>query len=424
MLCSHRLATTLAVGMVSTVMLYPVPAHGAIGNSSPSSLGLSSLGLSSLDDQDPGYGFDADPQVEGEFTRQTLAVSGEGYDCYRIPALAVSPRGSVIASYDGRPGSCADAPNPNDIVQRVSTDNGATFGSETVVAKGDPSTPEGFSDPSLIVNWHTGTVHNIHVRSLKAGIAASVPGTDPDQKDAIHVNHARSFDDGQTWQHRLITSEVSSPEDRGRFATSGNGIQLHYGEHRGRLVQPAMTIQEDGTWAYVAWYSDDFGITWSHGQPFGHTGDENKIVELSDGRLMMNGRVKGEGTTRVVSYSDDGGETWTEPVADPNLPDPRNNASVIRAFPNAPQGSKEAKVLLFSNTASTTERNHGTIRMSCDDGQTWPVSKEFHEGPVDYTSMATLPDGRIGMLWEDHADSYSIVFSTFSLSWLGSTCLE
>ncbi|WP_241828370.1 exo-alpha-sialidase [Corynebacterium glutamicum] len=126
--------------------------------------------------------------------------------------------------------------------------------------------------------------------------------------------------------------------------------------------------------------------------------DENKIVELSDGTLMNNSRSSGADTYRKVSYSTDGGVTWAEPTLDTQVPDPRNNASLIRVFPTAPEGSAQAEVLLFSNTATTSGRTNGTVRMSCDDGQTWPVSKVFEPGAIQYTSMATLLNGDIGML--------------------------
>ena len=55
--------------------------------------------------------------------------------------------------------------------------------------------------------------------------------------------------------------------------------------------------------------------------------------------------------------------------------------------------------LFFSNPAST-HRERLTVRMSPDDGATWPVARVLHEGPSAYSSLAGLPDGRIGCLYE------------------------
>ncbi|MCK7662552.1 glycoside hydrolase [Corynebacterium sp. CCM 9185] len=304
-----------------------------------------------------GFDSDADLAVKPFYEEKTLAEGGnDGFNCYRIPSLGVAPNGNVLASWDGRPDNCADAPQPNSVVQRISGDSGLSWGDQQTVAAGDPIVPQGFSDPSVVVDWVTGRVFNFHVKSFEQGLQGSIPGTDPDNRSVLHAAYARSGDGGITWNaDNVTTAEVTGENPwRSRFATSGNGIQLQYGEHAGRLVQPAMVVTESGDYEAVAWLSDDYGETWCAGTPWGVSMDENKIVELSDGTLMNNSRSSaGNETYRKISYSRDGGVTWSEPTLDYSLPDPRNNASIIRAFPNAPEGSAKAKVLLFSNTAST-----------------------------------------------------------------------
>ncbi|GAV97264.1 hypothetical protein CS176_1494 [Corynebacterium glutamicum] len=377
-----------------------------------------------------GYGFDATASIseEPKFTTQQLADGGTlGFDCYRIPSLGVAPNGDVLASWDGRPNNCADAPQPNSIVGRVSTDSGATWGEQNDISTGITAEPKtGYSDPSIVVDWETGDVLNFHVKSFDAGYFNSQPGTDPNDRNVVHVAYATSEDNGATWvPDTVITDQVVADETwDSRFATSGNGIQLQYGAHKGRLVQPSVTRMTNGRVAAVAMLSDDHGATWYPSAPWGNSMDENKIVELSDGTLMNNSRSSsGAETYRKVSYSTDGGVTWTEPTLDTQLPDPRNNASIIRAFPAAPEGSAQAKVLLFSNTATTSGRTNGTIRMSCDDGQTWPISKVFEPGAIQYTSMATLPNGDIGLLWENNGSNIDIFYSQFNLSWLDAGCI-
>ncbi|MCS4492410.1 exo-alpha-sialidase [Corynebacterium sp. ES2715-CONJ3] len=377
------------------------------------------------------YGFDAnpDPTADPFFEEQQIATAGDKYDCYRIPALNTTKDGDVLASYDGRPANCGDAPYPNAIVQNRSTDNGKTWSAQIDIA---PATlgdkPVGYSDPSYIVDRETGTIFNFHVKSFDAGIIASKPGTDPSDRNIIHAAYAKSTDGGRTWIYdRVITRDITpDPSWKARFATSGNGIQLQYGRHKGRLIQPAMVITNGNYWKAVAWLSDDHGETWYASRPWGNGMDENKIVELSNGVLMNNSRSSyGSERARKISYSYDGGYTWTEPELDNNLPDPRNNASIIRAFPNAPKDSALAKVLLFSNTASTRARANGTIRMSCDDGQTWPVSREFKRENIMYTNLTTLANGDIGILWEDNAPGgNNIYYGRFNLPWLGASCLN
>ena len=65
----------------------------------------------------------------GSFAEANIAADRTAANFfYRIPALTYLGNNVVLAAWDGRPGSSADAPNPNSIVQRRSTDGGQTWG--------------------------------------------------------------------------------------------------------------------------------------------------------------------------------------------------------------------------------------------------------------------------------------------------------
>lgn len=128
------------------------------------------LAASPVAADDPTAGdFDASPFWVGRpsYSEQDLAVGGQGgFPNYRIPALAVATNGDVLASHDGRP-NAQDAPGPNWILQRRSTDGGRTWGAPTVVHAGQPDPDRrGYSDPSYIMDRHTGTIFNFHVFSM------------------------------------------------------------------------------------------------------------------------------------------------------------------------------------------------------------------------------------------------------------------
>ena len=73
----------------------------------------------------------------GSFQETNLAADRTASNFfYRIPALTYLGDDVVLAAWDGRPGSAADAPNPNSIVQRRSTDGGRTWGPVQVIAAG------------------------------------------------------------------------------------------------------------------------------------------------------------------------------------------------------------------------------------------------------------------------------------------------
>ena len=203
---------------------------------------------------------------------------------------------------------------------------------------------------------------------------------------------------------RTITDQVTQGHDDQwftRFASSGEGIQLRYGAHAGRLIQQYAVANAGSTSLMaVSVYSDDHGATWKPGAPSEGSADENKVVELSDGRLLLNSRTQGTAGQRLEAISYDGGQTWGPFRHNWDLTDPRNNASIIRAYPNAPQGSARARVLLFSNADSSTARANGTIRVSYDDGFTWDEGKVFESGDMAYSTLHALNDGTWGLLYE------------------------
>ncbi len=366
---------------------------------------------------------------------------------YRIPALTHLGDGVVLASWDARPGSAADAPNPNSIMERRSTDNGRTWGAARIVAAGKPADASGprfgYSDPSYVVDRETGTVFNFFVYSKDQGFFGSAYGDDDADRQVISSAVISSTDGGLTWSEPRLITEVTKTSTgsrdaqgvyqpavgdvRANFATSGEGIQLRYGPYAGRLIQQyAGTIrQSDGSTRIQAYsvYSDDHGATWQRGAAVGTGMDENKVVELSDGRVMLNSRDSDNGRQRKIAISTDGGHSYGPVTRDAELPDPTNNASIIRMHPDAPAGSPDAKKLLFTNANNGLNGNrvNGAVRVSCDDGESWPGLRTLAPGFFAYSSATVLDDGRFGVLWERNY-SNDMQFSTFDEAWLDYVC--
>jgi sialidase-1 len=149
--------------------------------------------------------------------------------------------------------------------------------------------------------------------------------------------------------------------------------------------------------------------------------NESQVAELSggEGALLLNMRNTAKANCCAQSISRDGGQTWTAPEYAPELVEPRCQASMLRYdWPNG----KEPGRLLFSNPASPRRRDL-TVRLSHDDGKTWPVSKALHEGPAAYSCLAVLPDKSIGCLYEyGRTNAYEkISFARFPLAWLEGT---
>lgn len=336
-----------------------------------------------------------------------LATGGEGgYPCYCIPALVVTPSGTLLAAYDGRP-SPDDLPGPIDLLLRRSHDNGDTWEPQEILRTGDGF--EGFGDPSFIIDHDTGTILAFHATGTLAGFFEAVEGWEP--PDLVqHVGLSTSDDDGRTWTHRIITEQLKRPGISGIFAASGTGTQVRSGRYKGRLVQPMVLRDHDQITAAVA-FSDDHGVTWTLSAPIGVGTDESAVAALADGRLLMHSRSAGH---RLASYSEDGGATWSTPQPINGLPDPSDNGSLIVLGQTADEGDPRSTLLASSNLDPSLRRNTA-LSISHDGGETWPHQLVLQPGSSAYSCAAQLPNGRIGVLYEEDAYTH-ITFTSVELA--------
>jgi sialidase-1 len=201
-----------------------------------------------------------------------------------------------------------------------------------------------------------------------------------------------SADEGATWSTPVEITATTKAPDWTWYATGpGAGIQLR----GGRLLIPCdhSVAGSPGSRSHVI-YSDDHGATWQLGGVVGDLTNECQVVELADGRLLINMRSLHGRNCRALATSDDGGLTWSEITHDAALIEPVCQASLLRAPDLAGRDA-----LLFANPASTRRENM-TVRASFDEGRSWPIARLLHAGPSAYSCLAALPDGRIGCLYE------------------------
>jgi sialidase-1 len=171
-------------------------------------------------------------------------------------------------------------------------------------------------------------------------------------------------------------------------------------------------------------YSDDHGETWTLSDNVVSPGaNECQVVELSDGRLLLNARMQNSRTTgeRGIAWSSDGGATWTELSQHSGLPDPIVQASLIRL---ESAGGSEGDLLLFSNpdvplSVEGGARMNLTVRLSEDGATTWPIGRTLHAGPAAYSNLVELGN-EVGCLYEagEQNPYESIRFARFDLQWL------
>ncbi len=345
--------------------------------------------------------------VAGAYETQTIWRAGDdGIAIYRIPALVTAPNGDLVAACDARMRNGGDLDHAKEIniSIRRSSDGGKTW-TKPVNSWTWEWTDDAHwagSDPSFIVDPKTKKIflfYNVWESKKEWGI----------YKFFVQ----ESSDNGKTWSKpRDISSDIAFPEwgfGKGRnnggfiFISSGSGIATS----DGTLLHTIVHVN-DGN---ALFGSTDHGKTWkAMGKPV-KNGDECKVVELSDGKWMINSRWRGGG--RQIHVSSDRGMTW-DSYYDNSLKDPQCNAQILGVGKVDPKGKKGKRVLLFSNCNADGRRNL-YLRASKDDGATWTDGVSIEPKGAAYSDI-TIFKGKdkkpvIGILWEG-AGYQTINFTT------------
>lgn len=331
-----------------------------------------------------------------------------GYHTYRIPALIVTKKGTLLAFCEGRKNGRGDSGEINTLL-RSSLDGGKTWGPVLKVAVDGPNT---FGNPCPVVDQSTGTIWLTLTKNIGEDHESEIKmGTG---KGTRTVWICKSEDDGATWTTPVEITASTKKADWAWYATGpGVGIQLK----TGRLVIPCdYALLGTRDYGSHVIYSDDAGETWKIGGDVFPQCNECQVVELEDSSLMLNMRSYRGQFCRTVSVSKDGGLTFSEGKPDETLVEPVCQASFLRYTRKAAHGKNR---LIFSNPASL-RRNMMTVRMSYDEGKTWPVMKLLDPRFGAYSCLTVLPDMEIGLLYEcGDKDAYeTITFARFGLDWL------
>ena len=333
--------------------------------------------------------------------QNVLAVRGiGGYRQYRIPAMAVTPSGKVIAIYDAR-ADFDDLPGPVDLVIRTSDDNGDTWSAQQIFRKHERIS--GYGDASIIVDpsfGNKGRVIVLYQWTQTAGFFESIVGTDLDNPLIAHIGRSISDDDGITWRHDVITHQLKDEQTPGIFATSGMGGRISAGQYAGRLLQTFVLRRKTGLLSAIG-FSDDHGESWQLGALI-PGGNETAIVGLQDGSILFHSRAT---PFRIAGRSIDGGATLSELAPDIALPDPSDNGSLLELN----NGD-----VLCSHNHDTNLRTNTVIKRSTDNGHTWSSALSVEKGSSAYSTTCELIDGSIGVLFERNAYQ-EIVFMKISL---------
>ncbi len=354
------------------------------------------------------------------FEETDVFIGGhDDINTYRIPSLVCTKKGTLLAFAEGRRDNNLDGStthlvlkrslsNTNSMVtprrldkvteSRFREKNLTWLPMQTLLFAKDG---ESFMNPIPIINKSDNSIillvnHYPHYSEKEGG-----------GKGAVEIWVLKSKNEGATWSKPInLTSSV------GNIALGpGIGIQMK----QGRLIAPVY----DGVI-----FSDDNGRTWKAGNKKQGPVDECQAVELTDGTVMVNTRGY---PFRTITLSKDNGNNWEAPYKDSSLTDSKLwggcQASLIR-YSRKDEGYAKDR-LLYSYPNDSLYRFDVTVRMSYDEGKTWPVSKLIKKGPGAYSCLTIFPDGSIGIIYETGNCGTGIVeyyaklsFARFNIEWL------
>lgn len=358
---------------------------------------------------------------------------------FRIPALAETKDGTLIAVTDLRYGHAADIgkydkwgkfSNPKtihrvDLLIKMSNNFGKTWSSPDTNLTNVPSNPVqyGCGDAAIVADRESSTVLVLHVR-----------GDERYQDGKQSIYKLKSTDGGNTWIPEDLTDQIYRKNSHWKrmFITSGKIHQSRYIKISNYYrIYAAPLIADFGN---TVLYSDDFGDNWSvlgtdsTVRPIAN-GDEAKVEELPDGRVLLSSRTQNGRLINIFTYMDkaSGTGSW-ETQKRLNLgADGGTNGEVLilqavavndkktinLAMLSFPKKANRENVTIFWRTISANE----TLAGFTDTGK-WS-EKVVHTGTSAYSTMVQQKDGRIGFLYERNAQSnpagYDIRYESLTL---------
>lgn len=357
-------------------------------------------------------------EIQEPIHKRIIKRGDDGSEFYRIPAIVFAPDNkTLVTATDKRWSSILDLPRKIDVVIKISKDNGLTW-TPSLTITGGKNDPIGYGDPALIVDRQANSIFCLFTGNK---------GTFDSSKDDRQKNYyCVSYDNGETWSDPVdITDMIYGTGCRdpvrsqyySSFLTSGAGIQTR----SGRLMLVGVIRETSGgALATHVVYSDDHGKTWSMSNSRScSNGDESKVVQLNNGSILMNIRTK---PNRRFAISNDEGMTWSSLYAQPELFDPACNGEIIR-YTSTLDGYDKNR-LIHTNLNHTSDRKNLVIKLSYDEGNTWPVVKVIEPSWAIYSACTTSPiDGKIYVYWEKSIDETvasgcDMVLTTLTLDWL------
>lgn len=337
---------------------------------------------------------------------KVLGAGDYGSAGYRIPAIITLPDGTLLITSDKRKNNDLDLPEDIDIIAQRSTDGGRSWSDPVTVAEGRGFN-KGYGDAALVT-----TASGDVLCAFSGGT-----GVWPSTLEAPQRNYiCRSTDGGLTWSEPFdCTRQLWGPTAENHecrtyhsaFFASGRGLRLEHGKYAGRVMfVAAVHSNKLGRFDNYVYYSDDEGRSWKVSKSAFLGGDEAKVVELPDGRVLLSVRRHGE---RGFNISEDGGATWGEQGTWPEICVNACDGDILNLGDS----------ILLHSVPNSMQRENVSLFASRDNGRTWPYVKSICPYESVYSSMTLLQDGTIGVYFEENPYvEFDMYYVNFSPGWL------
>lgn len=377
------------------------------------------------------------PATQALFSRET-----GGNVPYRIPAITRMKDGSLLAIADYRYCGADIGFGHIDIMGRISTDNGQTWGEQFMIADGNGISGDhacGYGDGAIVTDSATNRV-------LMMCCTGNMFYGNGNRQNPLRTARLYSEDGGRTWS----TPEDVTEEIYGLFDEDEAINGLFFGS--GRIAQSHLVKVGDYYRIYAALctrnggnrvvYSDDFGQTWAvlgglSARP-APGGDEPKCEELPDGRVLLSSRknggryyniftftdiekAEGSWSTVVASESQEGGVTVENNSTNGEIliiPAVRNEdgKQMYLALQSIPFGSGRANVGIWYKGLES----YADYATPASFASNWDGSYQVSYVSSCYSTMMLQADGKLAFLYEESGSTtagggYDIVYAPLAI---------
>ncbi len=355
---------------------------------------------------------------------------------YRIPAIATTVKGQIVALSDWRPCGNDIGYGRVDIHGRISHDNGKTWGDAFKVLVGTGEGEEaGYGDACFVAD-----------RKRNELLLVCVSGDIPYWKSTL-AHSQRLVSTRATWDKKAKAWKWEKPTDHTKqvyhdlFKGNINGLFMG----SGRICQSAKVKVGKYYRVYGALcthkgnfvlYSDDFGRNWNVLGEFDKScapkGDEPKCEELPDGSVLLSSRKHGGRYFNIFRYTDveKAEGVWGAAVDTREVPGgiknegtPCNGEILIvkarnekgkathLALQSIPAGPNRSNVTIYWKELASPA-DYATPRSFASD---WQGAYRVTDKGSAYSTMTLQKDGRIGFFYEEEPQWYQMIYRSIGI---------